>query len=119
MVKISNGRLTFGKYRGIRLTEVPTDYIAWMLFSLLLSPRDEDLCESEMRFRSDRAETQWTVPTHTLPAYVGMDDLEQIILTGREVLTRTNDPEDRKRYIIGADWLLSQARAMMAGGVRV
>lgn len=48
--------MKFGKYQGYEFSEIPQDYIEWMLDD---ARKKQVMCENELQLRRNRAEDSW------------------------------------------------------------
>lgn len=48
--------MKFGKYQGYEFSEIPQDYIEWMLDD---AKKKQSMCEHELQLRKNKAEDSW------------------------------------------------------------
>ena len=111
-------RMPFGRYRGLQLSDVTTDYLAWLLTRALREPlRCAVAHELERRRhgRGPRQEQAHTPPRGRLPD-AGI--VEALIRAGLRALAKRHHPdaggrhEDMIRVNAAAEWLQAQTRSL-------
>lgn len=99
--------MPFGKYRGVRVTELPFNYLEWLTSIELLEPLRANVKQEYARRLLDQSK------------YEGKIDLtvvDEIISVGVRTLARTHHPDvggDHQKMVAinnAADWLREKAR---------
>src|SRR5437867_2645636 len=84
--------MPFGKWKHRPLTEVPYDYLCWLLGEVDLRPALEVALRAELD-RRNGTQRQAPPPIHKLPAGVTLTDALELIGAGRRSLAKRHHPD--------------------------
>lgn len=107
--------MPFGKFKGVRIAELPDDYVVWLLTLDLRDPLAAAVYIEARRRRLDASDGRTDRARRYRP---DVAVVEELVSAGLRALARRHHPdvggdhETMIRVTHAADWLVAQARSL-------